>query len=175
MKRTSLREQIFKILFRVEFNKPDEMPKQEEYFFDAGDIEVTDEDKKYITTKTNKIIEKIPELDKVLSEHMTGWTLDRVGRAELTILRLGAYEILYDEDIPDKVAISEAVELAKRFGDENAASFVNGVLARIVPGQEKKKDQPAKQKTSVARKKKEESSGAVIKVVSTKSAGHKAK
>ncbi len=167
MKRTSLREQIFKILFRVEFNTPDEMPAQEELFFDAGDIEVTDEDRAYITDKTNRIIKKIPELDKVLSEHMTGWTLDRIGRAELTILRLGAYEILFDEDIPDKVAISEAVELAKRFGSDNAASFVNGVLAKIVPGSEMRK-KPENRKTSVAARKKEEASGAVIRVVSAK-------
>ena len=131
MKRSSLREQVFKLLFRIEFNSPEEMPQQEELFFTSGDLQVTDKDKAYITEKVNVIVEKIPEIDSQLSDKMKGWTVDRVGRVELAVLRLGVYEILYDDEIPAGVAISEAVELAKRFGADNAGSFVNGVLAKF--------------------------------------------
>ena len=133
MKRSSLREQIFKILFRVEFNPVEEMPRQEELFFDSGDLVATEKDRLYITAKCNKIVGKLPEIDALLSEKMKGWTLDRVGRVELAILRLGVYENVYDDEIPAGVAISEAVELAKKFGSENSGAFVNGVLARFVP------------------------------------------
>ena len=122
---------MFKLLFRVEFNSIEEMPQQEEMFFSSGDLQVTDADRAYITGKVDAIVEKIPEIDALLSEKMKGWTIDRIGRVELAVLRLGVYEILYDEDVPQGVAISEAVELAKRFGPDNAGSFVNGVLAKI--------------------------------------------
>lgn len=131
MKRSSQREQIFKILFRAEFNDLSEMPRQEEFYFESGDMDFTERDRYYISNKVNRILGKCPEIDGVLSEKMKGWTLDRIGRVELAILRLGVYEILYDEDIPTSVAISEAVELAKKFGDENSGVFVNGVLASV--------------------------------------------
>lgn len=129
MKRSSQREQIFKILFRAEFNDPSEMTRQEELYFDSGDMEFTDRDRRYITEKTNRILQKCPEIDPMLQKRLKGWTLDRIGRIELAVLRLGVYEILYDDEIPAGVAISEAVELAKKFGAENSGAFVNGVLA----------------------------------------------
>ena len=131
MKRSSLREQIFKLLFRVEFNDVEEMPAQEELFFDSGDLIVSDKDKEYITGKLQGIIAHLQEIDDALAANMRGWTLDRIGRVELAILRLGVYEIRFDDEVPTGVAISEAVELAKKFGDENAGAFVNGVLAKF--------------------------------------------
>ena len=132
MKRSSLREQIFKLLFRAEFNDEAEMPEQEKMFFDSGDLTTTEKDRQYITNKCNRILKMTPQLDKELSEKMTGWTLDRIGMVEKAVLRLGLYEIEYDEDVPAGVAISEAVELAKKFGQENSGAFVNGILARFV-------------------------------------------
>ena len=129
MKRSIQREQIFKILFRAEFNDVSEMPGQEEMYFDSGDMEFTEKDKTYITNKVNRVLERLPEIDKMLSDKMRGWTLERLGRVELAVLRLGVYEILWDDDVPTGVAIAEAVELAKKFGAENSGTFVNGVLA----------------------------------------------
>lgn len=133
MKRSSLREQIFKILFRMEFNPASDLEQQENWFFDSGDLTVTEKDRTYIVNKTNRILEEQPEIDRLLSEKMKGWSLDRVGRVELAVLRLAVYEIVYDPDVPAGVAISEAVELAKKFGAENSGAFVNGVLARFAP------------------------------------------
>lgn len=129
-----MREQVFKILFRLEFNSVDELPQQEDLFFNSGDFTATDKDRAYITDKVNRIVAKLPDIDRELSEKMMGWTLERVGRVELAILRLGVYEIRYDDDIPEGVAISEAVELAKKFGSDNSGAFVNGVLAKFTAG-----------------------------------------
>ena len=67
----------------------------------------------------------------MISEKCKGWTIERIGKAELSILRLAVYELLFDELIDKAVAINEAVELSKKFCDEKSHSFVNGVLARI--------------------------------------------
>ncbi len=129
MKRSIQREQIFKILFRVEFNDVAEMPGQEELYFASGDMEFTEKDRHYITEKVNSILDRLPEIDGMLSGKMRGWTLERLGRVELAVMRLGVYEILWDDEVPEGVAIAEAVELAKKFGAENSGPFVNGVLA----------------------------------------------
>ncbi len=88
-------------------------------------------DIRYIKEKTLDVISKIPELDKVISENCVGWTVEHMGKAELSILRLAVYEILFSEDVPRGVAINEAVNLAKIYCDEKSPSFINGVLAKI--------------------------------------------
>ncbi|MCQ2522130.1 MAG: transcription antitermination factor NusB [Lachnospiraceae bacterium] len=81
--------------------------------------------------RVSSIMELLPEIDRVLSEKTDGWDLDRMGKVELTILRLATYEILYDDSIDTAVSINEAVEIAKEYGAEESYSFVNGVLAKI--------------------------------------------
>ena len=141
MSRRELREHIFKFLFRIEFNDREEMPEQEQFFFEMLKMEaqeeltpkVKDEDAAYISTKSNKIIEKLDEIDEMINKQAKGWTTQRMGKVDLTILRLAVYEIVFDEDVPTGVAINEAVELAKRFGQEESSGFVNGVLAKFAP------------------------------------------
>jgi len=127
MTRRQLRENIFKILFKLEFNSVDEMPEQLQFSLDN----IGDKDAAYITDKTNKIISLISNIDAIIKEVSTGWQLDRIGKAELAILRLAIYEMKYDEDVPFKVAINEAVELSKIYCNEDAKGFVNGVLAKV--------------------------------------------
>ena len=131
MSRRELREQIFKLLFRVEFNKMEDMPEQEELFF-ADEYAAADEDAAYISEKYHKICEKLTEIDALLNEKASGWDTGRMSKVDLTILRLAVYEIRYDEDVPTGVAINEAVELAKKFGQDASYGFVNGVLAKFV-------------------------------------------
>ena len=76
-------------------------------------------------------MEKLDDIDQLLNEKAKGWETERMGKVDLTILRLAVYEILYDEDIPTGVAINEAVELAKKFGQDSSPAFVNGVLAKF--------------------------------------------
>lgn len=131
MGRREQREQIFKLLFRIEFNEKEDMPEQLRLFFEEAEEPVAESDEQYITAKYNHIMEKLSQIDALLNEKAEKWTTDRMGKAELTILRLAVYEILYDQDVPTGVAINEAVELAKKFGQDNGGAFVNGVLAKF--------------------------------------------
>ena len=147
MTRHELREHCFKVLFATEFYPPEEAQDQiEEYFeqpaedetLENGNIEIlhkvelTEEESEEVRERTDAILEHLPEIDKKLAEVTQGWKLARIGRVELGILRLAAYEIGFDEQVPDKVAINEAVELAKTYGGDESPAFVNGVLAKLV-------------------------------------------
>ena len=132
MTRRELREQIFKLLFRVEFNDREEMPEQAGFFFDEEENQADVADTSYIRGKLNRILEKLTEIDTALNEKVEGWDTGRMGKVDLTDLRLAVYEILFDEEIPAGVAINEAVELAKKFGQDSSSAFVNGVLAKFV-------------------------------------------
>lgn len=131
MSRRELRERIFLLLFRVEFNRMEDMPEQIQLFFSQEESESTEEEKRYISGKYGNIVAKLPEIDARINEQAKGWTTGRMGKVDLTIIRLAVYEVCYDDDIPTGVAINEAVELAKKFGQDESAGFVNGVLAKF--------------------------------------------
>lgn len=131
MSRRVLREQLFKLLFRIEFNNIEEMQEQCAFFFDDIDNPIEEKDMDFIQKKFDMIMEKLSEIDAQINEKAKGWTTERMAKVDLTIIRLGVYEILYDGDVPTSVAINEAVELAKKFGQDESYSFVNGVLARF--------------------------------------------
>ncbi len=92
-----IREQIFKLLFRIEFNSPDEMDEQCRLFFDRDDVVMGPEDSAYIRKKYDSIIERLSDIDAAINEKTKGWTTDRMSRVDLTTIRLGVYEIMYDE------------------------------------------------------------------------------
>ena len=141
MKRSQIREQIFKLLFRVEFNDTEDMPEQVELFMetttldkdedDYKEIVLSDEEHEYIIKKYDDIMANIADIDQIIDDNAKGWSRERLGKVELTILRLAIYEIKYDDDIPVSVAIDQAVELSKRFGREESYSFINGILASV--------------------------------------------
>ena len=131
MSRREMREQIFKLLFRVEFNQREEMPEQEQFFFEDEENTAALKDCDQIRDKVNRIVEKLDEIDEKLNMTAEGWQTKRMGKVDLTILRLAVYEIKYDEDLHTGVAINEAVELAKKFGQDSSPAFVNGVLAKF--------------------------------------------
>ena len=108
MRRTEQREHILRVIFGTEFYPPEELDEQIDLYFEQTGID-DEKDRAYIGEKAKKIAAKVPELDKLINEHTTGW-----------------------KDVPVSVAINEAVELAKRYGGEDSPSFVNGVLARII-------------------------------------------
>lgn len=134
MSRREIRERIFKLLFRVEFYRAEEMEEQKELFLeDVEDFpeEATQKDKQEVTEKYDAIVEKLPEIDAMIDERAVGWSSRRMGKVDLAIIRLAVYEICFDEQIPTGVAINEAVELAKSYGQDGSAAFVNGVLAKF--------------------------------------------
>lgn len=130
MGRREQREQIFKLVFQLEFNDKAEMPEQMRLYLEQEEIQ-SEKDCVYISEKFEKIQEKVSELDALINEQATGWKTDRMGKVDLAIIRLAVYEIKYDDSVPTSVAINEAVELAKKFGQDESSSFVNGVLAKF--------------------------------------------
>ena len=131
MSRRELREQIFKMLFRAEFYDEEELPEQLSMFFEELDKK-EEKDTSYIQNKFEDIVAHLTEIDNMINEVAKGWKTSRMGKVDLTLIRLAAYEIKYEEDIPTGVAINEAVELAKSYGTDDSASFVNGILAKLV-------------------------------------------
>ncbi len=131
MNRRTLREQIFKLLFRIEFNSAEEMKQQCDFFFEDSDNPTNEEDMKYIQDKYDQVISHLAQIDSLINEKAKGWTTERMGKVDLTVIRLAVYEILFDDDVPAGVAINEAVELAKKFGQDESYGFVNGVLAKF--------------------------------------------
>ena len=131
MNRRTLREQVFKLLFRVEFNAREEMEEQCRLFLEHEEMEISEKDADYIVGKYTAIHDKLDEIDSMINEKAKGWSTQRMGKVDLTIIRLAVYEMKYDESVPQGVAINEAVELAKKFGLDESSGFVNGVLAKF--------------------------------------------
>ncbi|MBO5259053.1 MAG: transcription antitermination factor NusB [Agathobacter sp.] len=130
MTRREIRENVFKMLFRAEFHEAEEMTEQVS-LFEEELSEAKEDELVYMTSKSNEILAKIPEIDKAVNEVSEGWKTTRMGKVDLSIIRLAVYEIKYEEEIPTKVAINEAVELAKKYGTDSSSSFVNGILAKF--------------------------------------------
>jgi len=98
----------------------------------SRDTDVAQGDREdFATELVHGVWEHAGKLDGIISDYSRHWKLNRIARIELTILRLAMYEMLYRDDIPLKVAINEAVELAKRFGDDKAKNFINGILDAV--------------------------------------------
>jgi N utilization substance protein B len=119
VKRRELREHIFQLLFRIEF------------FEDIEKITIGEKDREYIENKYSNMKVKLEEIDRSINEIAEGWKTNRMSKVDLTLIRLAVYEMKYDEEVPVNVAINEAVELAKKFGQDESPSFVNGILAKL--------------------------------------------
>ena len=134
MSRRTEREAVFKLIFRREFNSEEEMKDQLAYFFKDNEEsgKLSDDEQKKVEERYDLVSSHMEEIDQIITSHAEGWNISRMGKVELAIIRLAVFELRFDEDIPDLVAIDEAVELAKKFGGDQAPSFINGVLARIV-------------------------------------------
>ena len=135
MTRRELRDNVFKMLFRIEFHEAEEMPEQLALFEDELDTlfdgKQGQENREYLTNKCNDIFSHITELDEAINEVSSGWKTSRMSKVDLTIIRLAVHEMRYEEAIPVAVSINEAVELAKKYGTDDSASFVNGILAKL--------------------------------------------
>lgn len=130
MTRHEMRECLFCLLFQREFYGTDEYEGQRDIFLEQKTIKEKEEQE--IRGKADRVTVHLPEIDEKIAEYAKGWKLNRIGKAELAILRLAVYEALYDEEVPVGVAVNEAVELAKEYGGDNAPAFVNGILGKIV-------------------------------------------
>ena len=131
MKRTEMREHIFRMVFSYEFNSDQEMPQQMQLYFEQLDQEPKEEDMAYIRDKALNVILKSEEIDEMLNEHVTGWKTSRMNKVDLSILRLAVYEMKWERGCTRRRCDQRAVELAKRFSGGDSPSFINGVLGKI--------------------------------------------
>lgn len=133
MNRSETRNMAYKLLYGLEIQKPEKNEIQEQIEIFIANNDITENNvKDYIYDVINGIYENedkiIPIIEKNLKDE---WTIDRVSKTNLSILKLATFEIIYSK-LPYKVVINEAIELAKRYGDDNSYFFVNGILANIV-------------------------------------------
>ena len=140
MSRRLAREYAIQFLYSTDFNKNENLEEMLEVFFlikeEQNEDKLQDSMKKSDTKFAEEIIkgtiEKLQYIDKLIQDNTTGWTKERIAKVDLAILRLALYEILFRDDIPDSVAINEAIELAKKYSTDESGGFVNGVLGKIV-------------------------------------------
>ncbi len=147
MTRREMREHCFKMLFGVAFYPAEETAGQAEQYFNSPEeddtteegkteiihqVDVSGQDREFLIARVESMAARIPELDEKINHVAEGWKTRRMGRVELAILRQALYEMIYDSEVPEKVAINEAVDLAKKYGGKDSSAFINGVLARLV-------------------------------------------
>ncbi len=134
MSRKVAREVAFKIVFELAFQNDEEAAKLFEKLVEASDekYEITEEDNAYISEIITGIQSNESSINEMIKSHLKDWSFERISKIDLAILRLAIYEIKYREDIPCKVSVNEAVELAKIFGEDSSPAFINGVLAEIL-------------------------------------------
>ena len=128
-KRTQSRECALKILYQAELTRREIHAAAENFW---SEFESVDENIQVFTNRLTLGIEKnIEKIDSKISEHATNWQLKRMAVIDRNVLRIGVFELLHTTDIPPKVTINEAVELAKKYGDMESSKFVNGILDKI--------------------------------------------
>ena len=131
MNRTAIRESAFKLIYSLEIQKYNDLKEQIDVYFESENIE-NKEAKEYIEDAVLGIENHKEEILGLIERNLkSDWKIDRISRIDLSLLKLAIYEIQY-KDIPFKVVINEAVELAKKYGEDSSKNFVNGILASIV-------------------------------------------
>ena len=137
-KRTVAREHALKILYQSEMTKRDISQTADIFWAEEEDKE--DTVKVFSDRITTGIGKNLDLIDEKISSYATNWQLKRMAVIDRNILRIGCFELLYTEDIPPKVTINEAVELAKKYGDSESSKFVNGILDKIHKSEPLKKN-----------------------------------
>ncbi|WP_163652806.1 transcription antitermination factor NusB [Listeria sp. PSOL-1] len=123
MKRREAREKALQALFQMELNQMSEDQAIRNVL--AGETE------DYVERLVYGVTEHKEELDQRISEQLDHWRISRLNKVDLSILRVGAFEMLFIEEVPDRVSLNESIEIAKIYSDEKASKFINGVLASI--------------------------------------------
>jgi transcription antitermination protein NusB len=139
VRRRVAREIAIQSLYQIEMNEVtvpeavemavDEAQNDNEAGMDVGDDKVTPDFVQELVFGTRT---HLAPIDEILSEYLKGWQIGRLSRVDREVLRLAAYEMVYRDDVPPKVALNEAIELAKHFGTEESGKFVNGVLGKMI-------------------------------------------
>jgi N utilization substance protein B len=142
MSRRIARENAIKFLYSTVFNKNENIYEQlQEFLYSANSMEedfdvdiMGKNDAKFAEDLIKGTLERIEDIDNYIQLNTVGWTKDRIAKVDLAILRLAIYEILYRDDIPDSVAVNEAIELSKKYSTDESGGFINGILGKIIRG-----------------------------------------
>mgnify|MGYP001953697263 CR=1 FL=1 len=125
MKRRTAREKALQALFQIDMSGAEPGSAIEHVLEDAPNDE-------FLTQLVNGVVENKEQLDETIKKHLANWKIERLATVDRNLLRLSVYELLFlKEDVPANVAIDEAIEIAKRFGDDQSSKFINGVLSKV--------------------------------------------
>ena len=130
MSRKSAREIAFKVVFGYSFQLEEDINNL--YIRYKEQDEIANDDQEYIEDVINGVKNNLSSIDEKIKAHLKDWDFKRLSQVDIAILRISIYEILYREDIPKKVSVNEAIELAKSFGEDSSSKFINGILAEII-------------------------------------------
>lgn len=134
MSRKKARDNAFKCVYELEFDNEKNIEKLLEFCYLENENQ--SDEKKYIDEVVSGVNKNIEKIDSIILSKLKNWSMDRIAKIDLAILRLAIYEIMYMDDIPVKVTANEAVELAKLYGNNDSKSFVNGVIAKVIESKE---------------------------------------
>jgi len=129
IRRRLARELVMKILFQVDVGK---LPLEEAKELAFEEVNVAPEDRRYIEDVCDGVLAHQSQLDQIIRDLAEGWRLERMANVDRNVLRIALYEILYRDDVPDVVAVNEAVEIAKKYSTEESGRFVNGILGSFL-------------------------------------------
>ncbi len=131
MKRSAAREEVFRLLYGMQIQQESNWKEQLDLYLENNNLK-DNNTIEYMEQIAKGVSENREEIEELISHNLkAGWTINRVSKVDLVLLKLAIYEIKYNE-LPYKVAINETVELAKKYGSDVSANFINGVLASIV-------------------------------------------
>lgn len=129
MKRKETREEVVKIAYSMDVNKDFNKNIWMEYI---EHFELEDMDIDYLNKTIADMIDHMEEIDRYVTDNSKGWKINRIAKVDLAVLRIALSEILYNETIPESVSINEAVEISKKFSNEDSHKFINGILGTVV-------------------------------------------
>jgi len=136
-KRTKAREYVLQMLYQVEITHGDWQEAMEGFWQSNQKEDISDELKEFSAELLGGVVKHMEEIDKKISKYAANWQLERMAFVDRNIMRLGCFELLFREDIPPKVAINEAVELAKKYSGLDSGKFVNAILDQVKIEKEK--------------------------------------
>lgn len=136
MGRRNARKLAFYLLFQYDFADAADYEEVKNTFLTLNEEEMTDNDRNYVIEKTDGTMANIDRIDEIIGNYAIGWSVDRLSKVDKAILRLAVYEIKFAPDVPDGVAVNEAVELAKTYSSDEAPAFINGILGKVLGSEE---------------------------------------
>ena len=134
MSRKKARDNAFKCIYELEFIKDKNLDDILSNCYEENNVSQTE--KEYVEKVVRGVKDKLEEIDSIILNNLKNWSIDRIAKIDLAILRVAIYEIKYMDDIPEKVSANEAVELAKTYGNNDSKSFVNGLIAKVIESKE---------------------------------------